>query len=359
MSDADSDSDAFSFDSQSEGGYSSDGAESEGGSRIGESGKDDDEDCGVGVSGVELRQRLVALAQEVSDVAGCSAGQAALLLRNKAFAKDALLEQLFASEGGCDKALRDAGVEAARGSEAPRLEAMPGFECSICFANDPEDETAAMSCGHRFCLSCYQHYITQKIVAEGECRVQCLDSKCKLIVNDLLVKEIVDKDVYEKFEQLVSKAFVEHTPSLTWCPSPDCSYAIECKSPVLRRSKQLSPVVTCPCGNVFCFGCSLENHQPTPCSVVKMWLKKCADDSETANWIHANTKDCPKCDSSIEKNGGCNHLHCRKCNHHFCWVCMGDFPLNYKHSCALWETVEIDTNDTKAQAKTALQRYIH
>ena len=26
-----------------------------------------------------------------------------------------------------------------------------------------------------------------------------------------------------------------------------------------------------------------------------MWLKKCEDDSETANWINANTKDCPKC----------------------------------------------------------------
>ena len=27
----------------------------------------------------------------------------------------------------------------------------------------------------------------------------------------------------------------------------------------------------------------------------RMWLKKCEDDSETANWINANTKDCPKC----------------------------------------------------------------
>lgn len=72
-----------------------------------------------------------------------------------------------------------------------------------------------------------------------------------------------------------------------------------------------------------------------------MWLKKCADDSEvcrvllfitshsapllilsssfhllhfpssqTSNWIAANTKVCPKCKSTIEKNGGCNHMTC-------------------------------------------------
>lgn len=56
----------------------------------------------------------------------------------------------------------------------------------------------------------------------------------------------------------------------------------------------------------FCFGCGLPDHQPCICPVVKFWLKKCADDSETANWISANTKECPKCHSTIEKNGGCN-----------------------------------------------------
>ena len=72
--------------------------------------------------------------------------------------------------------------------------------------------------------------------------------------------------------------------------------------------------------------------------MLAQWLKKCADDSEvgqyvclyvyvctclrgghsslslssqTANWMQANTKECPKCKSTIEKNGGCNHMVCR------------------------------------------------
>lgn len=66
-----------------------------------------------------------------------------------------------------------------------------------------------------------------------------------------------------------------------------------------------------------------EREKPAICVIVKKWLKKCEDDSETANWISAHTKECPRCQSTIEKNGGCNHMTCRKCRHEFCWVCMG------------------------------------
>lgn len=40
---------------------------------------------------------------------------------------------------------------------------------------------------------------------------------------------------------------------------------------------------------------SKEWHEPINCRLLKLWLKKCSDDSETANWLNANTKDCPKC----------------------------------------------------------------
>ncbi len=59
--------------------------------------------------------------------------------------------------------------------------------------------------------------------------------------------------------------------------------------------------------------------------MMKKWEKKCKDDSETSNWIVVNTKDCPKCKSAIEKNGGCNHMTCYKCRHEFCWICYGDW----------------------------------
>jgi hypothetical protein len=72
--------------------------------------------------------------------------------------------------------------------------------------------------------------------------------------------------------------------------------------------------------SAFSFQCSLSYHAPASCDIMRNWLKKCRDvsdsfpfedkiyfviqDSETANYISANTKDCPKCKVCIEKNGG-------------------------------------------------------
>ena len=44
------------------------------------------------------------------------------------------------------------------------------------------------------------------------------------------------------------------------------------------------------CKSRFCFKCGSSYHAPTDCETIKRWLNKCADDSETANYISANTK---------------------------------------------------------------------
>ena len=110
------------------------------------------------------------------------------------------------------------------------------------------------------------------------------------------------------------RTYVDDNIYLKWCPAPNCEYAVECKVHQ-DQLKELVPAVTCRCGHTFCFGCSLPNHQPCICYIVKFWIKKCEDDSETANWISANTKECIKCSTTIEKAGGCNHMTCRKCKH--------------------------------------------
>jgi ariadne-1 len=114
---------------------------------------------------------------------------------------------------------------------------------------------------------------------------------------------------------------------------------------------------------------------------VKKWVKKCKDDSETANWISANTKECGKCQSTIEKNGGCNHMTCRKCRYEFCWVCMGKYcfcsalfeerenltklflgPWS-EHGTAWYNCNRFDESkdvtDKKSKSRASLERYLH
>ncbi|KAK5983933.1 RBR-type E3 ubiquitin transferase [Trichostrongylus colubriformis] len=38
-------------------------------------------------------------------------------------------------------------------------------------------------------------------------------------------------------------------------------------------------------------------------------------------WMEGNSKPCPRCRVRIEKNDGCNKMHCTNCDAMFCWLC--------------------------------------
>ena len=164
-----------------------------------------------------------------------------------------------------------------------------------------------------------------------------------------------------RYQILLTRTYVDDVEKLKWCPAPNCEYAVQCEIKQ-RELSRIVPTVECACHHRFCFGCTLQDHQPTPCMLIKKWLKKCEDDSETANWISANTKECPKCQSGIEKNGGCNHMTCRKCKHEFCWICMGLWSEHGQswYNCNRFEEKSgINGRDAQAKSRAALDRYLH
>ena len=55
-------------------------------------------------------------------------------------------------------------------------------------------------------------------------------------------------------------------------------------------NKDIGNEVICSCGEAICSKCGETWHSPVKCSLLKRWKKKGEDDSETFNWIHANTK---------------------------------------------------------------------
>jgi hypothetical protein len=155
-----------------------------------------------------------------------------------------------------------------------------------------------------------------------------------------------------------------HPKKYKHCPYPDCDNVVQFlgfESDVVANVEEqadlfLIPLVKCTDQHQFCFGCNEVTHSPCPCEIVEKWKKKCNDDSETLNWIQANTKDCPKCKVTIEKNGGCNHMTCRKCHYEFCWPCLGDWKKHLSnYRCDKFvERSDIDSDSKRA----SLERYI-
>ncbi|KAI5474421.1 ariadne-1 [Pseudohyphozyma bogoriensis] len=302
-----------------------------------------------------LKQQKEAV-DYVGGMLGLKEAEAAVLLRFFGWKKEKLIEQYFANSA---KTLAQAGIQ--EGGSQPRLKRVRGFVCDICYDDDGTKETLAMSCDHRFCKDCYSQYLTSKIMDESESRrIQCMGGKCGVIVDEKTVELLVEGATLERYRTLLNRTYVDDTSSLRWCPAPNCEYAIECSVPS-RSLDTIIPSVECTCGNAFCFGCGEQNHEPCCCPIVKRWLKKCADDSETSNWISANTKECTKCHSTIEKNGGCNHMTCKKCKWEFCWVCMGPWSEHGTswYNCARYEEKGDKNLDAQSKSRASLERYLH
>ncbi|CAF2656124.1 unnamed protein product [Rotaria sp. Silwood2] len=118
--------------------------------------------------------------------------------------------------------------------------------CSICFKS--ETNFQSLICNHAFCHDCWSQYI-------------------------------------------------DNNPQMILCPGTGerVFQAIDKPKP--------SKVACELCNLKFCFQCQLSYHAPASCDIMRNWLNKCRDDSETVIYISANTKDCPKCKVCIEKNG--------------------------------------------------------
>jgi len=390
------------------------------------------------IPGTELTRKVKHDIHEVTSILNVNPGIAYALLVKYHWKQERLLEEYYENETGV---LVKAGV-AVRHPKVPAATVGPvaGFECTICCDDDPALEVVTLMCGHQACLRCYTSYVNTKLATETDCRLRCIERKCDLIVPEDIILRCASPAMTNRCVGVrwANRPFGPRSPArcwpleswpcggpryfrlqldqymrdhqyYKWCPAPRCERALECHiSPT--QLDRIVPTVKCECGNAFCFGyatprsprngdrsgshirithdasrrrcrCGNQDHMPATCTIAKRWLKKCADDSETANWISAHTKECPKCHATIEKNGGCNHMTCKvgrprqgaaccpklllmstgnfcpvvapshrpqKCKYEFCWVCQGPWT---EHGSSWYQCNRFD--DKKKDPKVA------
>ncbi|KAH7730986.1 ubiquitin-conjugating enzyme E2-binding protein 1 [Aphelenchoides avenae] len=298
------------------------------------------------LSADDLIGEMDKITHETCEVLGISDPVCRVLLRRFNWNKEHLVEKYYETED-FDEFYRTSGLVDAR--ENLMMQSASKAECSICYEVQP---LIGLKCGHLFCRECWNGYLACKVTSEGISTISCPQQKCEVAVDDMTALSLLqDQAVKDAFKRYACNSFVASNKCLKWCPAPNCGRIV--KAPLA----ECRPVI-CDCGNVFCFQCTKEWHDPVDCGILKLWLKKCADDSETYNWLSAHTKDCPKCKVSIEKNGGCNHMTCRNgaCKYEFCWLCMGDWSAHGSQGCNRFEG---GGDKSKEDARVALERYLH
>ena len=277
----------------------------------------------------EIVPLMEAITREVSTLLDIDNDSAQILLQSYRWDKERLIDAFFGnpekvfSETGLDKynpaivtaMLKTCAPEEATSSAA----AIKGstFQCRICGDDSILSVAVCLGCGHQFCRSCYGEYLRHQVNDGPSCiRAQCPEHKCSQSVPRSFFTSLLEEPVAERYSMFVMRNYIETSKNMRYCPAPGCA-KVAIGSGVTK--------VNCTCSNPFCFRCGEEAHDPCSCTQLAEWSLKCINESETANWILANTKKCPKCNTRIEKNQGCNHMNCKLCKYEFCWICMGSW----------------------------------
>ncbi|KAI0266667.1 hypothetical protein BC834DRAFT_872941 [Gloeopeniophorella convolvens] len=331
----------------------------------------------------QVKDLMVADIDYISSIFGVDSHVASLLLRHMDWNKDRLTDKYMdnataistaagvspaakPSSPGPDRPKRlQRSTKSSKKSEQPS--APEPFLCPICF-DDTASDTLALSCGHTYCTGCWGMYVYSKIRDEGENRIMCMAENCGVVALDPFIHKVLsdDPDTAARYDELLIRSYVASNKNLKYCPFPACDRSVSCPAAASRSAlSNIVPTVSCGADprHKFCFGCHIDgDHRPVLCLIARMWLKKCRDDSETANWIKSNTKECSKCQSTIEKNGGCNHMTCKKCKYEFCWVCMGPWAEHGTawYSCNRYDDKSgVEARDAQSKSRASLERYLH
>ena len=126
----------------------------------------------------------------------------------------------------------------------------------------------------------------------------------------------------EIMQEFSTQHYLMHGKDIRKCPSKDCK-EVGFLPPLVKGVIQCSEPFKCSSCNTS-WKDPLQNRNFVYYDPEILW-------DQLSNLVKIlRTQPCPNCKLYINKNGGCRHMVCPKCNFEFCWDCLGAFP-GYTH----------------------------
>ncbi|XP_070398905.1 cullin-9 isoform X3 [Nothobranchius furzeri] len=275
----------------------------------------------------EVRQLMQRTVQQISETLSLDLDRAEHLLIHCKWNVDLLVHR-FTDDS--DALIMAAGLK----SKNPQPPPSPTSTCPVCLSPQEGDADPALtlSCMHYCCRSCWQEYLTARIEQNLVMNCNCPITDCQAQpTSQFFLSILTDKDTIAKYEKALLRGYVESCSNLTWCTNPQGCDQILCK-------ENMGSMGTCSrCCWSSCFSCNFpEAHYPASCSHMSQWMddggfyEGMSMEAQSKHLAKLISKRCPSCQSQIEKNEGCLHMTCAKCNHGFCWRCLKPWKPTHK-----------------------------
>lgn len=190
-------------------------------------------------------------------------------------------------------------------------------DCAVCLT--PAENPVPTECGHVYCIDCFECLCAAAGSAEKDFSISCLGAmgKCQVVFS---LEELQENLSSRAFEDILEASFASyiqrHPQTFRYCPKPDCG--------MIYRITSTNEFNTCrKCLTVTCTSCHVP-HEGKTCAEYK---DEASGGYEALKKLkkELGIKDCPRCTTPLEKTEGCNHMTCRGCGSHICWVCLEVF----------------------------------
>uniref|UniRef100_A0A674B0P0 Cullin-9-like n=1 Tax=Salmo trutta TaxID=8032 RepID=A0A674B0P0_SALTR len=275
----------------------------------------------------EVRQLMQRTVQQVSGTLSLDLDRAEHLLVHCKWNVDVLIQRYTDDP---DSLVLAAGLKGLNPQPPPS----PVASCPVCLISQSGEAEPAptLCCMHYCCRSCWQEYLTARIEQNLVMNCNCPITDCRAQpTSQFFFNILTDKDTIAKYENALLRGYVECCSNLTWCTNPLGCDQILCK-------ENIGSMGTCSkCCWSSCFSCNFpEAHYPASCSHMSQWMddggyyEGMTMEAQSKHLAKLISKRCPSCQAQIEKNEGCLHMTCAKCNHGFCWRCLKPWKPTHK-----------------------------
>lgn len=138
--------------------------------------------------------------------------------------------------------------------------------------------------------------------------VRCPHPGCKCVIEVQELQRVADTKVLDRFCDFALNDSLDRMADLTRCASCGGYEAFHCETRIMCNS----------CGWSACAACKFSHDAEEECSEYSSLHSEL--ESLTAAWAeHQDARNCPHCSVLIEKNAGCNHMRCVRCQKSFLW----------------------------------------
>ncbi|XP_047230227.1 E3 ubiquitin-protein ligase RNF14-like [Girardinichthys multiradiatus] len=226
------------------------------------------------------------------------------------------------------------------------------FDCGVCFTSWLGSECLQLyECGHIFCRACLSEFCKVQITEGTVQGVICPQPDCTATPTPAQVRNLVGEELFHRYDRLLLQSILDCMPDITYCPRDSCGSAV-----ILEKSSRAA--MCSVCSFAFCVNCKKTYHGTSKCyeepneknsndplislpqtsegmaALLQDYATGCRQRrrllerrygrklllyTQSDKWVTVNTKPCPHCFCPIQKDGGCNHMYCTRCNQGFNW----------------------------------------